>query len=113
MNPYTITQQETKITKNKKMKQITLQVHRTDQTEIKYKDFSLFVNKLLKEKKKTNQQILIRGLSKLGWLTYVSYNQNSYNDNGDDDYLNGRVSESASDSFTLSQFQIIIMEKQT
>jgi hypothetical protein len=78
-------------------------------TDINYEDFNAFVNKLI-TKKKNNQQILIRGLSKLGWLTYLSYNQVALS--GDqDDYLDGRISN-IQNSFQLSQFQIIIMEKQ-
>ena len=109
MNPYKITNQGSKVTKNLKYKQTTLQIHRNDMTEINYADFSSFVVKLL-TKKKNNQQILIRGLSKLGWLTYLSYNQQALSGD-DDDYLDGRVSNTQNE-FLLSQFQIIIMETQ-
>ena len=109
MTPYKITNQGSKVTKNQKYKQTTLQIHRNDMTDINYEDFNAFVNKLI-SKKKNNQQILIRGLSKLGWLTYLSYNQVALS--GDqDDYLDGRISNTQN-SFQLSQFQIIIMEKQ-
>jgi hypothetical protein len=109
MNPYKITNQGSKVTKNLKYKQTTLQIHRNDLTEINYEDFKAFVTKLL-TKKKSNQQILIRGLSKLGWLTYLSYNQIALSGE-EDDYLDGRISNTAN-TFKLTQFQIIIMEKQ-
>ena len=107
MNPYKISNQGSRITKNQNYKQTTLQVHRIDQTDIKFDDFKIFVDKLL-SKKKNNQKILIRGLSKLGWLTYLSYNQESLTSDGDD-YLDGRVSNTQNE-FKLSQFQIVIME---
>jgi len=50
MNPYKITNQGSKVTKNLKYKQITLQIHRNDLTEINYEDFKAFVTKLLTKK---------------------------------------------------------------
>ena len=47
MNPYKISNQGSRITKNQNYKQTTLQVHRIDQTDIKFDDFKIFVDKLL------------------------------------------------------------------
>ena len=108
-SPYVISIQGVKQTKDSKFKQTTLKIHRSDEKDINFKDLNSFVSKML-TKKQSKQKISIRGLTPIGWMTYMSHNEDFLNIMSKDEYLNGRVEEDTKFSNSISQFQIIISE---
>ena len=61
-------------------------------------------------KKRENQKLMIKALTPLGWLTYISYNQNINDYENVEDYLDGGISNNAKFNNDVSQINIIIME---
>ena len=108
-SPYVISIQGVKQTKDNKFKQTTLKIHRSDEKDINFNDLNSFVSKML-TKKQSNQKISIRGLTPIGWMTYMSHNEDFLNIMSKDEYLNGRVEEDTKFTNSISQFQIIISE---
>ena len=108
-SPYVISIQGVKQTKDNKFKQTTLKIHRSDEKDINFNDLNSFVSKML-TKKQSKQKISIRGLTPIGWMTYMSHNEDFLNIMSKDEYLNGRVEEDTKCSDSISQFQIIISE---
>ena len=108
-SPYVISIQVDKQTKDNKFKQTTLRIHRSDEKDINFNDLNSFVSKML-TKKQSKQKITIRGLTPLGWMTYMSHNEDFLNIMSKDEYLNGRVEEDTKFTNSISQFQIIISE---
>ena len=106
---YVISIQGVKQTKDNKFKQTTLRIHRSDEKDINFNDLNSFVSKML-TKKQSKQKIAIRGLTPIGWMTYMSHNEDFLNIMSKDEYLNGRVEEDTKFSNSISQFQIIISE---
>ena len=95
-SPYVILIQGVKQTKDNKFKQTTLRIHRSDEKDINFNDLNSFVCTML-SKKQSKQKIAIRGLTPIGWMTYMSHK---------DEYLNGRVEEDTKFANSISQFQI-------
>ena len=108
-SPYVISIQGVKQTKDNKFKQTTLRIHRSDEKDINFNDLNSFVSKML-TKKQSKQKITLRGLTPLGWMTYMSHNEDFLNIMSKDEYLNGRVEEDTKFTNSISQFQIIISE---
>ena len=109
-SPYVISIQGVKQTKDNKFKQTTLRIHRSNKKDIiNFNDLNSFVSKMI-SKKQSKQKITVRGLTPIGWMTYMSHNEDFLNIMSKDEYLNGRVEEDTKFSNSISQFQIIISE---
>lgn len=97
-----------KATKNGKYIQTNIQIS-DDNRYLSNKQVKVLSEKILK-KKKDNQKLMVKALTPIGWLTYLSYNDNIDNFENVENYLDGRISNDAKFNNDISQINIIIME---
>ena len=97
-----------KQTKNGKNTQTNIQINNGNKylsnTQIK------LLSKGILNKKKDNQNVMIKALTPVGWLTYISYGDNIDNFENIEDYLDGRITNTQTFNNDISQINVIIME---
>ena len=97
-----------KATKNGKYIQTKIQI--SDDNRYLSNDQVKVLSQKLLNKKKDNQKLMIKALTPVGWLTYLSYNDNINNFENVEDYLDGRIENTAKFNDDVSQINVIIME---
>lgn len=98
-----------KTTRNGKNTQTTIQVNDDNNrflsnTQIKE------LGKTILNNKADNKKLLLRALTPIGWLTFLSYSDTIDNYEGIEDYLNGSINNSAKFNNDIAQIHITIME---
>ena len=97
-----------KQTKNGKNTQTNIQITNGDKylsnNQIK------LLSKGILNKKKENQKLMVKALTPLGWLTYISYGDLIEDYENIENYLDGRISNTTKFNNDISQINIIIME---
>ena len=97
-----------KQTKNGQNTQTNIQINNGNKylsnTQIK------LLSKGILNKKRENQKLMIKALTPLGWLTYLSYGDKIDNFENFDYYLNGRITNTSIFNNDISQLNVIIME---
>lgn len=99
-----------KIMKKKKMKQSIIQMNKDNQnmTEDEVRDI---VRSTLKKKKKS-QNLMVRCLTEIGWLTYLSYGNNIDDMENIEDYINGRIENTDKFNDNIYQLHLVITENE-
>lgn len=100
-----------KVIKNKKMKQSIIQMNKTNEN-ISEDEVRDIVRSTLKKKKK-NQNLMVRCLTEIGWITYLSYGNNSVDDLEDiEDYIDGRIENTDKFNDNIYQLHLVITENE-
>jgi len=91
-----------------KYKQSTISMNNKNKSFLSSDDVYNLVDKVLM-KKKENQKMMVRVLTPIGWLQYLSYGFNMEQIETVEDYLQGRVRDESkfSDKITQVEFTII------
>lgn len=100
-----------KVMKKKKMKQTIIQMNKTNEnmSEEEVRDI---VHSTLK-KKKENQHLMVRCLTEIGWITYLSYGNNNVDDlEGIEDYIDGRIENTDKFNDNIYQLHLVITENE-
>ena len=97
-----------KETKNKKMKQSIIQMNKPNGT-ITEDEVKGIIKATLK-KKKNNQKLMVRCLTEIGWITYLSYDNNISGMEDIEDYVNGRIENADNFNDRIYQIHLVILE---
>ena len=98
-----------KETKNKKMKQSIIQMNKPNGT-ITNDEVKSIVKASLKRKTK-DINFMVRCLTEIGWITYLSYDDDTSPIENIEDYINGRIENTDKFNDKIYQIHLIVLKK--